>query len=616
MSDRGIVISPPKGPIARKYNDVVWNWSFAEEGVCGPQGTAKSNALVDLIMAFGTNVPGANILFARATLTSLKGSALQLLVAKYGMAFDGTSDSGSKNMVEGRLTFPTSVHPRTGAPVQSTIRAIGLDRPDIEQHMKSTEFSLIVLEEADEIRQGPWDFLLGRNRQQVWHARETVQNMCSELALQWGIPWQEVYEVLLGDSRHPVGQNQLKLHDPRPVMPILKAAWNPSGNEPTWKRFCVTPYPIAPAFPTPEWVSKYVGIREKHIDPVELNEFRGTGGADFIAGDIVRIQDGAAEEGYVRRIAARVDRENGVVRLVRDPANPDAPLSVSLDDAWMIKQRNLIYVFPEENLSRNFQNDGNMFLMEDAGIMRRALLGEESQTSGSVFPTFRNEFVSQGGHVLPWNKKARLHLERQALRFVGGIDQGGSHHTAVVGMVYYPRYDILVVFDEHVVRNEAASTTATTIMNMPLGGSSEVVWGYDPAMEAKGYQFDTEFATVDIYKQFLGEENMIPGDRGEMAFDAVNERLLSGQDNPALSFEYVGPRLLVYEHCVHVRETLETLTWKMVGSQRDKWVVDVGDALKIAVTAHRKELISRPKVPVGDMVALLRPKGLPSAGRR
>ena len=44
------------------------------------------------------------------------------------------------------------------------------------------------------------------------------------------------------------------------------------------------------------------------------------------------------------------------------------------------------------------------------------------------------------------------------------------------------------------------------------------------------------------------------------------------------------PRLLFFDNCVQAIETANSLTWKMVRRQRNDWRVDMGDALKIAVS--------------------------------
>ena len=85
-------------------------------------------------------------------------------------------------------------------------------------------------------------------------------------------------------------------------------------------------------------------------------------------------------------------------------------------------------------------------------------------------------------------------------------------------------------------------------------------------------------------------KNLMPGDRGDAAFEYVNS-LLEFRD------KFIGdnplPQILIFEHCEALIEVLKNLTWHMVRRQRDNWMVDVGDALKIALSIFRKMGLNR-----------------------
>lgn len=579
-------LSEPRGPVLHKYRSIVHNHNFAEEGIAGPLATSKSTAGMDFLVNWAISYPGSNLLMARATLQSLKNSTLLSWQRRYGMLFDGTSGGGSQNLNEGRFSFPPQVHPVTGQVVQSTLKAIGVDRTDLDQLVRSTEFSAVFFEEANEIEMDDWNSIMTRTRQQVFHATKRVWDMCVQLSYVWRIHPEDVYEILLADPLHPVGQNQLALDDPMPnVHGVLKAAWNPRGDEAIWKRFCAVPYPQP--YPDPEWVRENVGIREVQWSPEDRLEGSEVSGEALLAGQVA-MMPWDNEDGFVRRFVAREDLREGVVYFVPNPDEPNWPDSAPSRSVGAIGQRNFLYIMPSENLSRNFGHSSAMLLV-DRQKRREAVAGIVDKRAGLVFTNFVDDYGDGGGQVVRWGPDDRLKLARKGLPVFVGLDQGGSHATAAIFAVYHPVNDVILVYDEHVVVGEHAQATAHAMSSMFLPGAARHTVAFDPAMNARAFQRDTEYRIIHEYQEVLSSAVFVEGDRGPDAFDLVNTRLAPSSE---LFAGYAGPRLLVAEHCEMTRQALLGLSWKMVRFQRDNTLVDVGDALKILVSGVRKTTLA------------------------
>lgn len=596
--DRLLKLSEPKGPIIHKYRAIARGHGFAEEGVAGALATAKSTASMDFLVHWATAYPGSNLLMARATLQSLKNSTLLSWQRRYGMLFDGSSGSGSQNLNEGRFSFPPQIHPVTGQTVQSTLKAIGVDRTDLDQLVRSTEFSAVFFEEANEIEMDDWNSIMTRTRQQVFHVSKTVRDMCVQLSYQWRIHPEDVYAILVADPLHPVGQNQMSLDDPMPnVHGVLKAAWNPRGDEAIWKRFCAVPYPQP--YPDPEWARDHVGIREVHWTPEDRLEGSEVSGEALLAGQVA-MMPWDNEEGFVRRFVAREDLHEGggVVHFVPNPDEPDWPDSAPSRSVGAIGQRNFIYVMSGENLSRNFGHSSAMLLV-DRQKRREAVAGIVDKRAGLVFTNYVDDYMDGGGQLVRWGPDDRMKLARKGLPVYAGLDQGGSHATAAIYAVYHPTNDVILVYDEHVVVGEHAQATAHSMSGMFLPGAASHTVAFDPAMNARAFQRDTEYRIIHEYQEVISSAVFVEGDRGPDAFDLVNSRLAPSSD---LFAGYAGPRILVADHCEMTRQALLGLSWKMVRFQRDNTLVDVGDALKILVSGVRKStLAAAPSMNTGDI---------------
>lgn len=560
-----IDLNPPKGAIAWKYLEFRDNDEFAEMGMVGPYATAKSTAMLDFLLRRALDYPGSNTLIARAHLTLLKTSTLDKMAKRLGAIFE------SENQNEAVFRLPPAEEPHTGKKVQSLIKGIGLERADLEQVFKSTEFFTGAIEEGDEVASDGHDDLQARLRQQCYHRWKKVRHLAMEMASRWGVTPEEAYEIMFYDPRHPVGQNQLDLDHPMPGVTVLKTVWNPNGNDHLWMRYVGVPYPEPR--PTPEWVDENVGIREIHTDAKELREDEFT----FKAGSIVKLPAHMHElHPTGRAFAKRQDDKRKVVELIGGGEVP-------LDEAGLIVQRACIYVFRHENESRDYQNDENSYLMVNKAKRRKAFNADIDTRSGRVFPWYIDDYLENGGHLLRYPETGREALASAHYMGVGGIDQGGNHATAITTAIVTPETGILAFYDEHVRSGVAAVQSAVDALGLILPGMPGFWWGYDPQMNAKRYDKDLEYATIDEYRAKLS--NLIPGDRGKPAFDYVNG-LLSQRD--AFIGRQPAPKMLVFDNCHQIRDTLLKLTWEMVASQRWHWMVDVGDSIKITASVYRK----------------------------
>lgn len=554
----------PSGPIAHVYADAVHNDDFPELGMVGPMAGGKSSAAVDRLARRALDYPGINQVLARDTLVNLKQSTLVRFKQRLGPLFDPVN-GGSMNEQEAVFRFPPAPHPVTGHLVQSTVKGLGLDRVDLENVMKSTEYGGGHLDEADQISSDAHDMFLERSRQEFYHRSKTVWDMCEELARRWSrfapvtLTPEDVYHILLDDPLSRIGERRMPIDHPMPGTPVISASWNPNGNDHTWARYVGKTYP----YPAPDeaWVSKNMGIREVIAPAKLLREDRHR----FRAGAFVRLPDGA--RGYVQAH----DPDRGEVTLVGGQKVAD-------DRVDLVLQRYCLYFFSHHNLSRDHVNVENTYLMASQEMRRRHQLGHADPHVGRVTPAFIDEPLESGGHVLPPIPLERI--ARAGNLIVGGLDHGGDHATAYVQAMYLPRSDTLIFFAEMVKSGQSAYANAEEVRAMMVPGCEHVV-GYDPAMNARIFDKDAERRIIDNYIEVLGPV-LVEGARGDAAYDELAARLEARDD--FLTARGPMPRVLVTENCVHIRKALLTLTWHDVRHRRHQWTVDVGDACKIAAS--------------------------------
>lgn len=573
---KAIDLSLPSGPIKHVYADAVRNDDFPEMGMVGPMAGGKSSAAVDRLARRALDYPGINQILARDTLVNLKQSTLVRFKQRLGPLFD-PSNGGSQNEQEAIYRFPPAPDPITGNPIQSTIKGLGLDRVDLENVFKSTEFGGGHLDEADQIPSDAHDLFIERSRQEFYHRSLTVWDMCMELALRWSryaekpVTPEDVYQILLDDPLSRVGEKRMPRDHPMPGTSTISASWNPAGNDHTWQRYVSVAYP----YPAPDeaWVRDHMGVREVYTPPSILREDRHR----FRAGAFVRLDNG--QRGYVQSH----DMDKGTVTLVGGLVVPHETVGLSL-------QRYALYFFPHHNLSRDHVNVENTYLMASQEMRRRHQLGHVDPKSGRVMPAFVDEPLEAGGHVIPPVPIERI--ARAGNLIVGGLDHGGDHATAFVQAMYLPRSNMLIFFDEMVRSGESAFANAETVKQMLVPGCEHLI-GYDPAMNARIFDKDAERRIVDNYLEVLGPI-LVEGARGDPAFDELQE-MLEYKDN----FDRRGPmpNVLVTENCVQIRKAFRDLMWTDVRSKRHKWIVDVGDAAKIAVSVVKRGYTNTQQVP-------------------
>lgn len=568
-------LGTPDGPIKYKYSDFVNNDWFAEIGFVGPYAVGKSGAAVDRIGRRAQQYPGSNTLLARATLTSLKDSTLDRLRQRLGPII------ASENLQEAIFRLAPEPHPVTGHLVQSTINGIGLDRTDIEQVLKSTEYFSVHLEEADEIPSPAQDLVQERARQQVFHRELTVWHLCVELAQVWSIVHgrtftpHDVHAILLDDQFNKVGQLQMPMDHPMPGNPSVSATWNPNGNDHMWSRYVGVPYPY-PA-PTPEWVRSNVGIRDIRIPAATLREDK----FQFRAGSI------AVPPGGTKGFVAKHNLKEGTVRFVSGQ-------TYAHDQVDLVVQRYAIYGFSHENESRDYGNVENSYLMMDQKKRRKHQLGHVDTKEGRVTPGYIDEPFSYGGHVVEAIDRERI--ARSGNLIVIGLDHGGDHPTAAAIAMYLPRTKSLIFFDEYLKSGQSAYANAIEIQQKRVPGLEHLV-GYDPAMNGRAFLGDDQTRYIDPYIEVFGDDNVFPAERGDPPFDTLAQ-MLEFEDNFLPGSSAAMPRIFVTENCTHIRSAFLNLTWDMIARKRHLWQVDMGDACKYAVSMVKKGFVDVNKVSI------------------
>jgi len=201
-------LTPPEGPVGEKYSRFVLDGE--PDGSLGPDfksvgqhhgiymagdfGTSKSNALVSKIILKARLYPGIKIGLFRAKLQDLKRSTWPIL-EEY-LRIDGTQ-YGIEDMEGGRYNKKTMHHlnkqdwicvirnglDEDGNPLpDSIVYMFGLDTGDPIAKLKSVEFGLIAIDEANEVEEYVVDAAFGRIRQKVKN-RYTGQQNFGQVAL-------------------------------------------------------------------------------------------------------------------------------------------------------------------------------------------------------------------------------------------------------------------------------------------------------------------------------------------------------------------------------------------------------------------------------------------------
>ena len=119
--------------------------------IVGAAGTGKTMAAVWKIHFIAMKYPGARILMARKTLEALKSGALATYANKLNPERYGVYPFGGNKFSPAEFRYPNG----------SVILVVGMDKAD---KVLSTEFDVIYVNEATEIRESDWETLRGRLR--------------------------------------------------------------------------------------------------------------------------------------------------------------------------------------------------------------------------------------------------------------------------------------------------------------------------------------------------------------------------------------------------------------------------------------------------------------------
>ena len=566
MSVKNLNLDLPEGPIAYKYQDFRDNWDFVGNLFVSPYAGAKSTAMVDAIVKSGTEYPGANLLLAGHTLSDLKKSTIPKLEQRVGSIFD------TSNANEAIYRFPEVPHPLTGLPTRSTLRCLGVDRNNIEDVMKSTEWFRVFIEEANTVPSNAHDVTLARARQFCFHRFLTVHQLMAESAALWGVSPEEAYEIMRVAEGHPVHQFKLEPDDAMPGRNGVKCVMNPHGNDHVWMRYTGLQFPDNGV--TRAWAKDHLGVRNYYFSKNDRDEVQ----VPLIVGNYVTDKEG--EYAYVREV-------NGeTITLIDGTQKKDEELD-------LVMQLYTIYGFPDENKSRNYANHQNALLMQDRSLRRKAFAGVVDNRIGLVFPNFIPRPVSEGGHIMTYPEKGLPH----GLMGIGGVDQGGGHATAAVMGLLTRETRAVIIFHEYVKSAVSASTTAYELASSVPGGM-HIRWAGDPAMWAKHYDRNATDNHARHYEDAL--HNFQPGRKGDEAFDACVE-MLEYKDSFQMGKRQA--RLYVFDNCPMTIEAMTTLTWEDVKHGRHKWVVDLGDAIKLMCSVVDSQgLDEEVPIPVGRTV--------------
>ena len=545
---RVVSLGLPEGPIAAKYADFRDNEDFIGTLFVSPYAGSKSTALVDAILRTAVEYPGCRMLLAGSALTDLKRSTIPKLQERIGMAIE------SENKNEAVYRFPKLPHPLTGNVVQSELRAFGVDRNDIEEVMKSTEWFRVFIEEANTVSSDAHDVVMARARQFAFHRTLKVEHLVIDKARLWGIHPEEAYELMLNTEGHPVKQFDLKMEDPMPGNNLVKCVMNPHGNDHVWMRYVGLPFPERGV--TREWAEQHIGPREYYFSKQDRDEIM----APLLLGNLVVNHKG--DRGYVRE----ADRQT--VTLMDGTTWTD-------EQTTLVMQLYTIYGFPDENWSRNFANHQNALMMRNSGLRKRTFAGVVDTRSGLVFPNFVPRPVTEGGHIMPWPEKG---LPR-GYNGVGGVDQGGNHATAAVMAMLTRETNTAIIFHEYVKSGLSAKQSAYDLASSLPPGMS-VRWGGDPAMWHRDFTDNAHTTHAQKYID-AGLNPFEPGKKGDEAFDDVLDAL---EFVDSFLHRKRQAHLYVFEKCEQVIHCMSTVTWHDIRHGRQKWVVDLADAIKLMVS--------------------------------
>jgi hypothetical protein len=588
-----VKLTPPEGPEIQKiYREFVDNFLFPEDLVLGPYDSGKSTMLVDGALLSMLDYPGALIFFAGNTLAKLKRTTLDKLSKRGSLIFE------SENEREAIYRTPEEPDPWTGKPVQSILRAMGLDKTDVESEMSSTEPFRFFIEEASDVSQESHDVAIARTRGKAYHKTWKNKRLLILKSKIWGNIYGEEIDPKLVLEVLKLERNEL--HHPMQGFNAVKCADNPRNSH-LWTRYVGVPYPKD--IITESFVKQFIGVRDIYKTREELQRIQ----LDFDPGDLVTTAD---SKRHVVKSLSYHERGDTVTML--DGSTYDANKVL----AW--GQRRTQYIFPKMNQSRNKPASKSMIYISNSDLAERMMGGKEDREQGRVFSNFINAPIREGGHIIPAIERTRL--SRAKVNAYFGVDQGGGHATAAAGAFkskahMYTGISALILFYSYLSWGETSSETAENVKTGPTPNMT-TVWGADPAMWNRNYAGDrSDDGSIPTYAQRFIDAGipLMQSSSGDIPYDDVNE-LLIFRDGFMGAGKTAG--LYVFEDQYEVIETLDTLTWKMVRNKRGDWRVDMGDAIKFLVSIYKKYESSGSDMPGDGVIRARSTANLPWNGVR
>lgn len=160
-----IVATAPEGPIRERWVRFVltgepeFETGYREVMFIGDFGIGKTRGLLDALMLSVINYPGARLALLRDTFTNLRDSLLPIVLDLWEPAFKG------RNPFLRYVAKDQVIYAANG----SRIYLFGLDTPEAEDRLKTSEFFRIFVDQAETVSEDAWDLALLRTRQKVAH---------------------------------------------------------------------------------------------------------------------------------------------------------------------------------------------------------------------------------------------------------------------------------------------------------------------------------------------------------------------------------------------------------------------------------------------------------------
>lgn len=153
----------PEGPIRERWVRFVltgepeFEVGYRECMFIGDFGVGKTRALLDALMLSAINYPGARLALLRDTFANVRDSILPILQEVWAPMFRSEFAVYVAREAVIRLANGSRIH------------LFGLDTPETEDKLKTSEYFRIFVDQAETIPEEAWDLALARTRQKVRH---------------------------------------------------------------------------------------------------------------------------------------------------------------------------------------------------------------------------------------------------------------------------------------------------------------------------------------------------------------------------------------------------------------------------------------------------------------